>query len=75
MLDNDDVADHAFMFDWKIQVDGDPGSGIVNHCVVAHSANKWYLVPASKHPVTYPVRGLVSNAFKVFGLLAHDRSI
>ena len=75
MLDNDDVAYHAFMLDWEIQVDGDPGPGIVNHCVVAYSANKWNLVPVSKHTITNPVFGLVSNAFKVFSLLSHDCSI
>ena len=71
MFDYDDIVNDIVELDWKIQVNCDSGTRVVDHSVIAHSANKWNLVPVSEHTITYPVLGSIPNAFKVFSLCAH----
>ena len=61
MLDYDDVVSPISELDRQIKMDGYLWTvGFVDHCVIAHSANKWNLVPMAKHTVTDPVFRLVT---------------
>ena len=69
--DHYDAVSSIFKLNWQIQVYGNARASVVNHCVVAHAAHKWYFVPVTKHTIANPVLGLISNAVKIFSLLAH----
>lgn len=44
---------------------------VVDQSVIAHSTSKGNAVVMTKHPVAYPVLGLVSCAFKIRSLITH----
>ena len=61
MLDYDDVVSPISELDRQIKMDGYLWTvGFVDHCVIAHSTNKWNLVPMAKHTVADPVFWLVT---------------
>ena len=50
----------------------DPGSfHRTDQGIIAHSARKRNVIPATEYSVAYHVLGLVPCALKVFGLVAH----
>jgi len=56
MLDYDDIVGLVSELDWQVEVDRYLWAvGFVDHCVVAHRANKGNLVPMAKHTVANPV--------------------
>ena len=61
VLDYDDIVSLVSEPDGQIKMDGYLWSvGFVDHCVVAHGANKRNLVPMAKHTVAKMVPWLVA---------------
>lgn len=61
MLDYDEVVSPVSEADRQVEMDGYLWTvGLVDHGVVANSANKWNLVPMAKHTVADPVLWLVA---------------
>jgi len=61
VLDDDDVVGTISELDRQIKMDGYLWPhGFVDHCVIAHSANKGNLVPMAKHTVADPVSWFVT---------------
>lgn len=61
MLDYDDIVCFVSEPDGQIKMDGYLWTiGFVDHCVIAHSANKRNPVPMAKHTVADPVFWLVT---------------
>jgi hypothetical protein len=67
VFDYDDVVSPVSEPDGQIKMDGYLWTvSFVDHCVVAHSANKWNLVPMAKHTVAKMVLWLVAFFVEVF---------
>ena len=61
MLDYDDVMGLVSEPDGQMMMDGYLWPvGCVDHCVVAHGANKGYAIPMAKPTVADPVFGFVT---------------
>jgi hypothetical protein len=61
VFDYDDVVGAVSELDRQIKMDGYLRTiGFVDHCVIAHGANKRNLVPMAKHTVANPVFWLVT---------------
>ena len=61
MLDYDNVVGPISEPDGQVEMDGYLWTvGFVDHCVIAHSANKWNVVPMAKHTVADPVSWFVT---------------
>lgn len=61
VLDYDDVVSPVSKSYGKIKMYGYLWAvGFVDHCVIAHSANKRYAIPMAKHTVADPVFWLVA---------------
>jgi len=61
VLDYDAVVGPISETDGQVEMDGYLWTvGFVDHCVIAHSANKRYIIPMAKHTVADPVLWLVA---------------